>query len=55
MKGFFFNLSSFEIIVHDEPVRGYLCNAPGNHLHLLQICLFRLRMLIFFFWGRLRE
>jgi len=55
MKGFFFNLSSFEITVQDDGVGCYLCNAPGNHLRSLQICLFRLRMLIFFFWGRLKE
>lgn len=41
MKGFFFNLSSIEIIVQDGGVRCYLRNVPGNHLHLLQICLFR--------------
>jgi len=41
MKGFFFNLSSIEIIVQDGGVGYYLCNAPGNHLHLLQICLCR--------------
>ena len=55
MKGFFFNLSGFEIIVQDEHELGQQYNIPGNLLRSLQMYLPLLRLLIFFFWGQLRE
>jgi len=55
MKGFFFNLSGFEIIVQDGPEQDQWCNVPDNLLRSLQMCLGLLRLQIFFFWGQLTE